>query len=109
MLSGVRPIPPWLLGDFMLVSVPDGHGGFCDAAEVAPVRFERSQAVSGDAHRSADVGAGTVYVDAVNSRNAFEVPAGSRVEVGGVSYYVREVRRRCGFGGAVHHWELEVS
>ena len=109
MLSGVRPIPPWLLGDSMLVSAPDGRGGFCDAVEVAPVRFERVQAVSDDAHRAADAGAGTVFVDAVNSRGAFEVPAGSRVEVGGVSLYVRKVRRRCGFGGAVHHWELEVS
>lgn len=108
-MMGLRPIPPWLLGDSMLVSVPDGHGGFRDAVEVAPVRFERGQTVSDDAHRSADAGAGTVFVDAVNSRGAFEVPAGSRVEFGGVSYFVRKCRRRGGFGASVHHWELEVS
>ena len=105
----LRPIPLWLLGDSMLVSVPDGRSGFADPVEVSRVRFECEQSVADDAHRSADAGAGTVFVDAVNSAGAFEVPAGSRVEIDGVSYYVRKCKRRCGFGSAVHHWELEVS
>ena len=105
----LRPIPLWLLGDTMLVRVPDGRGGFADPVEVSPVRFECGQFSSDDAHRSADAGAGTVFVDAVNSAGAFEVPAGSRVEIGGASYYVRECKRRGGFGASVHHWELVVS
>ena len=105
----LRPIPLWLLGDTMLVHVPDGRGGFADPVEVSRVRFERELSVADDAHRSADAGAGTVFVDAVNSGGAFEVPVGSRVEIGGASYYVRRCKRRCGFGSAVHHWELEVS
>ena len=105
----LRPIPLWLLGDTMLVSVPEGHGGFAAPVEVSSVRFEGGQSASDDAHRSADAGAGTVFVDAVNSAGAFEVPAGSRVEIGGASYYVRKCRRRVGFGSSVHHWELEVS
>jgi len=108
-MFGVVPIPLWLLGDSMLVSVPDGHGGFAEPVEVSPVRFEEEQSASDDAHRSADAGAGTVFVDAVNSRGAFEVPAGSRVEIGGVSCYVKKCKRRGGFGSSVHHWELVVS
>lgn len=109
LMWGLRPIPPWLLGDSMLVSVPDGRGGFAPPVEVAPVRFEREQSACDDAHRSADAGAGTVFVDAVNSRGAFEVPAGSRVEIGDASLYVRKCKRCGGFGSSVHHWELEVS
>ena len=80
-MFGVAPIPPWLLGDSMLVSVPDGRGGFEDAVEVGRVRFEREQSTTDDAHRSADAGGGTVFVDAVNSTGAFEVPAGDRKSV----------------------------
>ena len=108
-MFGVVPIPLWLLGDSVRVSVPDGRGGFREPVEVSPVRFEEEQSVSDDAHRSADAGGGTVFVDAVNSRGAFEVPVGSRVEIGGVSYFVRKCKRRGGFGSKVHHWELVVS
>ena len=108
-MFGVVPIPLWLLGDSMLVSVPDGHGGFLEPVEIARVRFEREQSASGDAHRFADDGGGIVFVDAANSRGAFEIPVGSRVEIDGVSHYVRKCRRRDGFGATVHHWEVEVS
>lgn len=56
----------------------------------------------------ADAGAGKVYVDAVNSSGAFEMPAGSRVNIGGYSYYVAEVKRCEDFNGHIHHWELVV-
>lgn len=108
-MFGVTPIPLWMLGDSMRVSVPDGCGGFRGPVEVSPVRFEEEQSTSDDAHRAADAGGGTVFVDAVNSRGAFEVPAGSRVEINGVSYFVRKCKRCGGFGSEVHHWELEVS
>ena len=101
-------IPGRLLPDSMEVRVPDGSGGFADAVTVSHVRFVRTQSASDDAHRSADAGAGKVYVDAVNSGGAFEVPAGSRVEIGGDSLFVAAVRRCEGFGGKVHHWELTV-
>ena len=104
----LRPIPLWLLGDTMLVSVPNGRGGFADPVEVSRVRFEREQSVADDAHRSADAGAGKVYIDALNSIGAFEVPAGSRIDIGGHSYLVAECKRCEGFAGRVHHWELMV-
>ena len=105
-MGTLSAIPRRLLPDSMLVRVPDAFGGFSDAVEVSHVRFARKQSVVDDAHRSADGGAGKAYVDAVNSICAFEVPAGSRVEVGGHSYLVAECKRCEGFGGAVHHWEL---
>ena len=104
-----RPIPLWLLGDTMLVRVPNGRNGFADPVEVSRVRFECEQSVADDAHRSADAGAGKVFVDAVNSVGAFEVPAGSRVAIRGHSYYVSECHPCEDFFGRVHHWELEVS
>lgn len=74
----------------------------------ANVRFERTQKVSDDEHRSADAGQGTVFVDAVNSIGAFDVPAGSRVAVSGHSMMVAESHACCDLFGRVHHWELKV-
>jgi hypothetical protein len=73
------------------------------------VRFEFCQRSSEDEHRSADAGSGKVFVDPVNSDGAFEVPVGSRVQIGGHSYLVRVCRRCDDFCGRIHHWELEVS
>jgi len=108
-MSAPCPIPLRLLPDAMLVRVPDGRGGFGEPVEVSNVRFNESQSVSDDAHRSVDAGAGIVFVDAVNSAGAFAVPAGSRIEIDRASYYVRKCKRHCGKWGRVHHWELEVS
>lgn len=108
-MLGTRPIPRRLLPDDVDVSVPDGRGGFAAPVRVSGVRMLFSQSASGDAHRFADAGGGTVFVDAVNSEGAFEVPVGSRAEIGGASFYVRKCKRLCGFRGRVHHWELEVS
>jgi hypothetical protein len=92
----------------MMVRVPDGKGGYGDERCIGGVRFERRQSVVDDPHRSADAGAGTVFVDAVNSAGAFEVPAGSRIEIGGDSYFVAGCKPCMGFGNRVHHWELTV-
>nr|DAV82247.1 MAG TPA: Minor capsid protein [Caudoviricetes sp.] len=107
-MAGLRPIPARLLPDAMVVRVPDGRGGFAEGVAVSHVRFARTQSVVDDGHRDADAGAGKVYVDALNSDGAFEVPAGSRVDIGGHSYLVAECRRCEDFNGHVHHWELTV-
>ena len=90
-------------------------GGLSEAAFAASlpmaearVRFERTQRVSDDDHRSANAGQGTVFVDAVNSIGAFDVPAGSRVAVSGHSMMVTESHACCDLFGRVHHWELKV-
>jgi hypothetical protein len=108
MMGSLRPIPARLLADDAVVRVPDGEGGYAEGVAVSHVRFARKQSVVDDNHRSADAGAGKVYVDALNSVGAFEIPAGSRIDIGGKSYYVAECKRCEDFNGRVHHWELTV-
>lgn len=103
-----RPIPRAALPDTMTVRVPLDDGTFEEPQIIAYVRFERRQKVSTDDHRSADAGGGTVFIDAINSVGAFDVPAGSRVAVAGRSMYVTEVRRCEDLLGRCHHWEIEV-
>ena len=107
-MRSLRPIPLRLLDADAVVRVPDGTGGFLDGVAVSRVRFVRTQSVSDDDHRSADAGAGKVYIDALNSIGAFEMPAGSRIDIGEHSYFVAEVKRCEDFNGHVHHWELTV-
>lgn len=107
-MRSLRPIPARLLAEDAVVRVPDGAGGFAEGVAVSRVRFRRTQTVVNDDHRSADAGAGKVYIDAMNSIGAFEVPAGSRIYIGGHSYYVAECKRCEDFNGHVHHWELTV-
>lgn len=107
-MAWLRPIPARLLSDSCLVREPAVDGGFGEPRTISRVRFERAQSVVADAHRSADAGAGTLYVDAVTSTGAFEIPAGSRVEVHGRSYVAAKVSRFEGFNGRVHHWEVEL-
>lgn len=78
-MRSIRPIPRSALPDVMTVRTPLPDGTFDEPQIIANVRFERTQKVSDDDHRSADAGGGTVFVDAVNSIGAFEVAAGSRV------------------------------
>ena len=105
----LRPIPRRLLPDDMLVWPPDGEGVYLAPVLVRQVRLELTCSVSAEAHRSADGGAGRVFVDAVNSEGALEVPAGSRVVVGASpSMWAVSCRRCCVVRGQVHHWELEV-
>lgn len=107
-MRALRPIPRRLLLDDAVVRVPDGRGGFAEGIAITNVRFARTQNAVDDGHRSADAGVGTVYVDALNSAGAFEVPAGSRIDIGGHSYYVAASKRCEGLNGHVHHWELTV-
>lgn len=106
----LRPIPKRLLPDDMMVWPAAGDGTFLPTVLVRHVRFERTDSVLGDAHRSADGGSGRLIVDAVNSEGSFEIPVGSRVLVGaGPSVLVRTCKRCCVIRGQVHHWELEVG
>ena len=108
-MRSVRPIPRAALPDNMTVRVPLADSTFEEPVLICYVRFERTDSVSDDEHRSADAGAGTVFVDAVNSIGAFDVPAGSWVAVGGRSLFVRAVHRCEDLFGRVHHWEIKVG
>lgn len=103
----LRPIPRSLLDAKAVVYGPAADGGFKEGREIAPVRFERVHEVVDDPHRS-DVIRGRVFVDAVMSDGAYEVSAGSRIEIDGVSMMVAAVKRLEGAHGQVHHWELEI-
>lgn len=108
-MRAFRPIPRNALPDTMTVRLALPDGSFGEPQVIAGVRFQRVQSANDDEHRTADAGAGKVFVDAVNSVGAFEVPAGSRVGLRGHSYYVRECRACEDFFGRVHHWELKVG
>ena len=84
------------------------RGSWSGRSKASEQRLVERSAVHADAHRGADAGAGTLFVDAVMSAGAFEIPAGSRVEVHGRSYVAAKVSRFEGFNGLVHHWEVEL-
>ena len=100
-MRSLRPIPLRLLAEDAVVRVPDGTGGYAEGVTVSHVRFVQTQSVVDDSHRNADAGSGKVYVDALNSDGAFEVPAGSRIDIGGRSYRVAEGKRCEDFNGCV--------
>lgn len=105
----LRPIPRRLLPDQMLVYPDRGDGTFGRPVLVRHVLLQLEEQAVDDGHRSVAC-AGRVYVDAVNSEGAFEVPAGSKVIVGASpSMRVVRCRRCCVVRGQVHHWELWVS
>jgi len=101
-------IPRRLLPDVMNVRTPLPDGTFAEPVVVGRVRFSRTQSVCDDAHRSADAGAGKVYVDAVNSAPVMDIPAGARLHIDGRSYFVVESKRCETVGGKLHHLELIV-
>lgn len=63
-MRGLWPIPLRLLAEDAVVRVPDGAGEYAKGVAVSHVRFTRTQSVVDDGHRSADAGAGKVYIDA---------------------------------------------
>lgn len=109
MMRSVRPIPRGALPDVMTVRLELPDGTFGEPVIVANVRFEETQSMADDAHRSADAGAGKVFVDAVNSIGAFDIPAGSRVAIRGRCFIARSVHRCEDLFGRCHHWEIEVG
>lgn len=104
----LRPIPRAFLGSTAKVRALKADGSFDEAVDVAPVRFERLCEVTDDEHRR-DVVRGRIYIDAVNSAGAFEIPVGSRIVIDDVDMCVTKVKRVEGVVGRVHHWEVEVS
>ena len=93
-MAGMRAMPRRLLPDTMEVREQTADGGFGEAKTIAHVRFERKREACAEAHRSESL-CGRVYVDAVTSVGAYEVPAGSRVEsLGSALEAVRKAKRR---------------
>ena len=94
----------------MLVWPAAGDGTYGPCVLVRHVRFERTESAVDDAHRSADGGAGRIFVDAASSEGRLRDPCGvARAGGRGPSVHVLRCRRCCVVRGHVHHWELEVG
>lgn len=107
-------IPLRELPDAMAVRIPDSgaeYGGeYFDAVEIAHVRFERKEALNPAAYKLADGAQGRIWIDAVNSTDAFEVPKGAKIDVAEKAMNMQVVA--CipyEIGGKVHHWEVDVK
>lgn len=107
------PIPLSLLPDRMEVRVPvdSDYGGEVsgDGSVIDNVRFDDAAHMSRRGYVLMDGSKGIVFVDAVNSKGAFDVPCGSVVRIGDEDLSVVKVVPCKGFFGIVHHWEIEVA
>ncbi|QTU84919.1 putative minor capsid protein [Xiamenia xianingshaonis] len=103
------PIPRRLLAHDVEVRLPDGKGGYLEAVAVRRVAVQMRQSVCDDEHRSADAGAGVVFLDAVHTDPWMEIPAGARIDFGGSSYYVTSTQTYETVRGQVHHAEVEFK
>lgn len=106
----LRPIPKSVLGSTMSVRVPiDGRRGYSDAMFVTHVRFQDVKVLETSSYAIDDDSTGIIYMDAVNSVGAFDIPVGSLISVdGGEERSVVKTTKEVGFGNKVHHWKIEV-
>ena len=109
----LAPIPLSLLPDTALVKVPaegDYGGEYAPDATISHVRFDSTSALRVSEYVSDDGAQGVLYVDAANSGGAFAIPEGSLVSVDGGKTWMAalSVSEYMCFGGAVHHWEVEL-
>lgn len=105
-------IPRSALTKIMSFEAPDPdaeYGGeFLAPRTIEFVRFERKEALNPKAYALADGAQGRIWIDAVNSKGACEVPKGSKVVIGetrmqAVSCTPFEAM------GRIHHWEVDVK
>ena len=109
----LKAIPRKLMPSTMSVRLrTEGKYGeaWGEPAEIRHVRFQSYDVKLAEAYKLQDGSKGLVYVDAVNSDGAFEVPQGSLVSIdGGEPMQVVRCTRLEGYFGQTHHWELEVA
>ena len=105
-------IPKHLLTDAMTVREPDPAadyaGKYLEPRTIGGVCFQRREQLGRTAWSLADGATGRVFMDAVNSVCAFEVPVGSRVEINGRAMECKACQAYGAFG-FVHHWEVDVG
>lgn len=110
----MRQLPASTLSSDALVRVPKADaefgGEFEEPVTIRRVRLEGVDSIRSTPYALAEDTTGLLFVDAVVSVGAFEVPAGSMVSLdGGVTWSsVNACHRFETFGGRTHHWELEV-
>lgn len=109
----LRPIGAELLPDSMTVAVPDpdaAYGGeYLEPVTVSNVRFEGAATLEATGYKLADGARGRIWMDAANSAGAFGIPVGSRIALRGEDFACLCCMPYEGFGGEVHHWEVDVA
>ncbi|ANE22415.1 hypothetical protein AAY81_03955 [Denitrobacterium detoxificans] len=105
-------IPIWLLPSEVAVRRPV-DGDFSGEYEEQPttisnVRFDRAEALARRDWVLEEGAQGVLYVDAVNSGGAFEIPAGSLLSIDGGEWATASKVTPYRIEADVHHWEVEV-
>lgn len=108
------PLPRRLMRQTAVVRVPknDSHygGEFEEPMTIERVRFEASASIRRTDYQLQAPVKGTLFIDAVNSSPAMEVPAGSLVSVDGeVSEACVQECRAIRGAGSIHHWEAVLA
>lgn len=112
-MIAVLPIPPRYMTSTARVRVPQedagGHLAYAEPVTIGRVRYELAANVRATDYQLQDGTTGVLFIDAVTSVGAFELPAGSLVSVdGAVEACVSACRRYDAGSGTVHHWEVEL-
>lgn len=107
-------IPLSELRDDLEVRLPDPkaqYGGeYLDPVTIEHVRFERKEALNPNVYKLADGAQGRIWIDAVHSVGAFEVPKGAKVSVPGKTDSMQViVCAPYDVRGRIHHWEADVK
>lgn len=107
------PIPKRLLPSRAEVRVPEEEGGrqgFSDKRLLLGVRYEQRASVRATDYQLQDATTGLLFIDAVSTAGAMELPAGSLVSVDGATECcVASCTRYVDERGHVHHWEVELK
>lgn len=106
------PIPRRMLTLKATVQVPaeaDLGGEFAEPAELDGVAFEPAQEVRQTSWQLQDGIRGTMFVDAVNTKGAFRIPAGSLVTIEGAPPVAVTSCEEYAAFGRVHHWEVGLG
>lgn len=108
----IPPIPKSLLPSTMSVRIPKDstYGGEYENPQVIThVRYDLEATISPRDYVLSDGSKGIIFVDAVNSDGAFEVPQGSLVIIDEEELSAVKVTPYESFNGRVHHWIIEVA
>lgn len=112
-MIGMVPIPKRLLPSRAEVRAPEEEGGrqgFSDKRLLLGVRYEQRASVRATDYQLQDATTGLLFIDAVNTAGAMELPAGSLVSVDGATECcVASCTRYVDERGHVHHWEVELK
>ena len=111
-MIAMMPIPKRLLPSraaARILTEDGGRQGFSPPVELLGVRYEQRASVRATDYQLQDATTGLLFIDAVNTAGAMELPAGSLVSVDGATECcVASCTRYVDERGRVHHWEVEL-